>query len=333
VKRIALALAALTALVAAGCGGASDTKDATAATGGGKPSTTLSLIAYSTPQVVYDEVIPAFQKTAAGRGVAFKTSYGASGDQSRAVEAGLHADVVTFSLEPDLTRLVKAGLVADDWADTPSKGLVSTSVVSFVVRKGNPKHIRTWADLIRPGVKVLTPNPFTSGSAKWNLLAAYGAKGLGYVRTLLTKNVVVQDKSGREALQDFASGNGDVLISYENEAITAQRKGQPVDYVIPDDTIRIENPIAVTSKAPAAAKAFVDYALTKPAQEVFASWGYRPVDPAVLKANASRFPTPKGLFTIAKLGGWSKLNDELFDPEKGSIAKIEEQAGVSTDKK
>jgi len=324
-----LALVPLAALVAAGCGGASDSSsDATAAKPAGGGKQTLSLVAYSTPQVVYDEVIPAFQKTAAGNGVAFKTSYGPSGDQSRAVESGLPADVVTFSLEPDLDRLIKSGQVAKTAADR----WVTTSVVTFIVRKGNPKHIRTWDDLLKPGVQVVTPNPFTSGAAKWNLLAAYGAKGLGYVRTLLTQHVKVQPKSGREALQTFTEGQGDVLLSYENEAITARKKGQDVDYVIPDQTIKIENPIAVTSKAPAAAKAFLDYALSKPAQRVFASWGYRPVDPSVLAANTSKFPTPSGLFTIAKVGGWSKVNDQLFDPDKGSVAKIEEQAGVSTAK-
>ncbi|TMM02347.1 MAG: sulfate ABC transporter substrate-binding protein [Actinobacteria bacterium] len=328
-RRLMLALVPLAALVAAGCGGASDSSsDATAAKPAGGGTQTLSLVAYSTPQVVYDEVIPAFQKTAAGNGVAFKTSYGPSGDQSRAVESGLPADVVTFSLEPDLDRLIKSGQVAKTAADR----WVTTSVVTFIVRKGNPKHIRTWDDLLKPGVQVVTPNPFTSGAAKWNLLAAYGAKGLGYVRTLLTQHVKVQPKSGREALQTFTEGQGDVLLSYENEAITAQKKGQDVDYVIPDQTIKIENPIAVTSKAPAAAKAFLDYALSKPAQRVFASWGYRPVDPSVLAANTSKFPTPSGLFTIAKVGGWSKVNDQLFDPDKGSVAKIEEQAGVSTAK-
>src|SRR3954452_4804637 len=326
-RRLLLALPVLAALVAAGCGGAADTKDATAAgTAGGKQQ--LSLVAYSTPEVVYDQVIPKFQQTAAGKGVGFKTSYGASGDQSRAVEAGLKADVVTFSLEPDLDRLIKAGLVSDGAAGR----WVSTSVVAFIVRKGNPKNIRTWEDLLKPGVEVVTPNPFSSGAAKWNLLAALGAKGLPYVRSLLTQHVKVQPKSGREALQNFTSGTGDVLLSYENEAITAQKKGQSVDYVIPDQTIRIENPIAVSAKAPAAAKAFVDYALSKPAQQVFASWGYRPVDAEVLAANKAKFPTPSGLFTIAKFGGWSKVNDELFDPDKGKIAKIEDAAGVSTAK-
>jgi sulfate transport system substrate-binding protein len=326
-RRSILTLPLLAALVAAGCGGASDTNDATAAgsTSGGQQ---LSLVAYSTPEVVYDQVIPQFEKTAAGKGVSFKTSYGPSGDQSRAVEAGQKADVVAFSLEPDLDRLVKAGLVSQ----SAQSKWVSTSVVTFVVRKGNPKHIKTWDDLLKPGVQVVTPNPFSSGAAKWNLMAAVGAKGLPYVRELITKHVKVQPKSGREALQTFTSGTGDVLISYENEAITAQKKGQSVDYVIPDQTIKIENPIAVTSKAPGAAKAFVDYALSAPAQKVFASWGYRPVDPAVLAANKAKFPTPSGLFTIAKFGGWSKVNDAYFDPNKGSIAKIEDQAGVSTAK-
>jgi sulfate/thiosulfate transport system substrate-binding protein len=342
--RLLIAVLALAAMVAAGCGGADDTPGgggATASSGNG--STKLSLVAYSTPQVVYDEVIPGFEETAAGKGVSFAQSYGASGDQSRAVEGGLKADVVAFSLEPDMTRLVKAGLVADDWAKTPTDGLISKSVVSLIVRKGNPKNIHTWDDLLKPGIKVLTPNPFTSGAAKWNILAAYGAKsgggeepkaGLAYLRELITKHVAVQDKSGREALQDFASGNGDVLISYENEAITAQKKGQQVDYVIPDRTILIENPIAVLSKSkhPAQAKAFLDYALSASAQQKFADWGYRPVDEAVFKKNESKFPTPSGLFTIRDLGGWSKVNDEFFDPDKGSVAKIEADAGVSTAK-
>jgi sulfate/thiosulfate transport system substrate-binding protein len=343
--RSLIAVLALAALVAAGCGGADDTAGGggAATASSGKDSTKLSLVAYSTPQVVYDEVIPGFRATAAGKGVGFSESFGASGDQSRAVESGLAADIVAFSLEPDMTRLVKAGLVSDDWAANAHKGLVSKSVVSLIVRKGNPKNIHSWDDLLKPGIKVLTPNPFTSGAAKWNILAAYGAKsgggedpqkGLSYLRELITKHVTVQDKSGREALQDFASGNGDVLISYENEAITAQKKGQQVDYVIPDQTILIENPIAVVSKSkhPEQAKAFLDYALSPTAQQKFADWGYRPVDQAVFDKNKGKFPTPSGLFTIRDLGGWSKVNDAFFDPDKGSVAAIEKDAGVSTAK-
>jgi sulfate transport system substrate-binding protein len=328
------ALAAVAAtLLAAGCGGSSDSTDASAAadTGAGA-RTRLALVAYSTPQVVYDQVIPAFRRTAEGRDVGFTTSYGASGDQSRAVDAGQKADVVTFSTEPDMTRLVDSGLVAPTWDRTPTRGRVATSVVSFVVRRGNPRHIRDWDDLLRPGVKVLTPNPFTSGAAKWNLLAAYGAKGLPFVRELITRHVVTQDKSGREALQDFTSGTGDVLLSYEYEATTAQRKGEEVDYVTPPKTIRIDIDIAKTTSAPPAAQQFLDYVLSKPAQETFASWGYRPVDPEVLAANRAEFPDPPQLFTIDDLGGWDKVDKDLFDPQKGSIAKIEADAGVSTAK-
>jgi sulfate/thiosulfate transport system substrate-binding protein len=341
---LAVTIAAAVALAA--CGGADDTAGGGSSSSNGSAGGSrarLSLVAYSTPQVVYDEVIRQFQRTEAGSGVTFRESFGASGDQSRAVESGLPADVVTFSLQPDMDRLVDAGLVSKDWANTPTKGLVSRSVVSFIVRKGNPKHIRTWDDLLKAGVKVLTPNPFTSGAAKWNILAAYGAKsgggenaqaGLDYLRELITKHVVVQDKSGREALQNFTAGTGDVLISYENEAITAQRKGQKVDYVIPDQTMLIENPIAVVEKSShlAQARAFLDYALSAPAQQKFADWGYRPVDQAVFAKNAARFPTPKGLFTIRDLGGWSRVNDEFFDPDMGSVAKIEQAAGVSTAK-
>jgi sulfate/thiosulfate-binding protein len=326
------ALLALVAVAATGCGGAADSKDATAATGSGGGGKTLSLVAYSTPEVVYDQIIPDFQKTGPGEGVGFKTSFGASGDQSRAVEAGLKADVVSFSTEPDVTRLVDAGLVGDDWNTGAHKGLVTTSVVSFVVRKGNPKNIRTWDDLLKPGVEVVTPNPFTSGAAKWNLLAALGAKDLGFVEKLLTEHVKVQPKSGREALQTFTEGTGDVLLSYEYEAITAQKKGEKdIEYVTPDDTIKIDIDLATTKTAPEQAKSFVDYVLSKPAQERFASWGYRPVNEEVLAANKARFPNPPGLFTIdEKFGGWAKVNDEFFDPENGSIAKIEEEAGVST---
>lgn len=332
---------ALLALGFSACGGSSDsTSDAASSSGSGNE---LSLVAYSTPQVVYDEVIPAFEKTTAGDGTGFKTSYGASGEQSRAVEAGLTADIVAFSLAPDITRLVKAGKVAEDWDQNQYKGFVSNSLVSFVVRKGNPKNIKTWDDLLGPGVEVLTPNPFTSGAAKWNLLGAYGAaggvqdpqKGLDYLEELISKHVKVQDKSGREALQNFVAGNGDVLLSYEYEAITAQKKGEKgIELVQPQDTILIQNPIAVTTttKNPEQAKAFVDYAWSVPAQEVFASWGYRPVNKEVFDANKEAFPVPSGLFTIDDLGGWSTVNDELFDPEKGAVAKIEEANGVSTEK-
>jgi sulfate/thiosulfate transport system substrate-binding protein len=324
-----LLILSLIALTVAACGGAEDSSSGTATAGAGGDAA-LSLVAYSTPEVVYDEIIPDFQKSPHGKGVQFKTSFGASGEQSRAVEGGLPADVVSFSIEPDMERLVEAGLVDAGWKQAEHDGLVTTSVVSFIVRKGNPKDIRSWDDLLKPGVEVVTPNPFTSGAAKWNLLGAYAHGGLGYVEKLVTEHVEVQPKSGREALQAFTAGEGDVLLSYEYEATTAQKKGEDVEYVIPDDTLKVDITLAKTKDAPEQAQAFIDHVLSDAGQQRFADWGYRPVNESVLRKNAGKFPTPKELKTIDDLGGWPKVNEELFDPEKGSIAKIEEQAGIST---
>jgi sulfate/thiosulfate-binding protein len=302
---------------------------------------TLNLVAYSTPKPAYEELIGAFQKTPAGAHVKFTQSYGASGDQANAVVSGQSADVVEFSLETDMTKLVKKNLVAADWNANEHKGFVTDSVVSFVVRKGNPKGIKDWPDLIKPGIKVLTPNPFSSGSARWNILGAYGAQikagksdadATAYLKQLL-KNVPVQDASGAKALTDFVGGVGDVLISYENEAIYAQAKKQSVDYVIPTDTLLIENPIAVTSNTghPKEAKAFVDFLYSAQGQQIFADAGYRPVVAGVTSAK-NAFPTPSGLFTIKDLGGWTVATTKFFDPASGVVTAIEKSLGVATTK-
>jgi len=324
---IGVALLAVAALVTAGC----------AAGGGSGGTARLSLVAYSTPREAYEALIPAFKKTQAGAGVSFSQSYGASGDQSRAVSSGLPADVVAFSLAPDMTKLVDAGLVAKDWNSDPYKGMVTDSVVALVVRKGNPKGIHTWDDLVKPGVQVITPNPFSSGGARWNVMAAYGAQleqgrspaqAQAYLEQLF-RNVPVQDKSAREALQTFVGGKGDAMIAYENEAITAQQKGQPVDYVVPDQTILIENPIAVVTRSrhQAQARAFVDFLRSPEAQGIFAAKGYRPVNRQA--AGAHRFPRPSGLFTIADLGGWDQVTKRFFDRSGGVMADIERKVGVS----
>jgi sulfate/thiosulfate transport system substrate-binding protein len=338
--RTKLSTAVAAALFAAGCGGASDEVgggDAPPAAGGS--TSKLALVAYAVPKVGFDAVIPLFQATPAGEGVAFSQSYGASGDQSRKVESGLPADIVNFSGEPDVTRLVKSGQVADDWNSGPDRGIPFGSVVTIVTREGNPENIQTWDDLLKPGVEVLTPNPFSSGAAKWNLLAGYGyasdggknpEAGLDYLRKLITEHVKVQDKSGREALQNFLGGNGDVLLSYEYEAITANKNGEDLEYVLPDDTIKINIDIAALKDAPESATRFLDHVLGDESQQKFADWGYRPVNETVLEANKDKFPDPPGLFTIEDLGGWEKVNEELFDIEGGAIAKIEEDAGVST---
>ena len=307
---------------------------------GGESGTNIALVAYSTPREAYAELIPAFQKTAAGTDVTFDESYGSSGEQSRGVEAGLPADVVAFSLEPDMTRLVDAGLVAADWSQNEYDGFVTKSVVVLVVRKGNPKDITGWADLTKPDVEVIEPNPFTSGGAKWNIMAAYGAQlkqgksedeAKAYLKDLFD-HVPVQDKSAREALQTFVGGKGDVLLSYENEAIAAQQAGEDVEYVVPAETILIENPLAVTEDAAssAAAKAFYDFLYTPEAQEIFVSKGYRPVVEGV--PGADQFPTPASLFTIADLGGWSQVNDAFFAPDGSVMSTIEQNLGISTSK-
>src|SRR5215217_2597072 len=325
--RFAAALVAAGMLLAAGCGGGS----------GGSGGDKLTLVAYSTPREAYEALIPAFQKTDAGKGVSFSQSYGGSGDQARSVENGLAADVVALSLEPDMTKLADAGLVAKDWNADSHKGMITDSVVALVTRKGNPKNIRTWDDLVKPGVEVITPNPFTSGGARWNVMAAYGAQlqagktpeqAVAYLEQLFG-NVPVQDKSAREALQTFVGGKGDVMLAYENEAITAQQKDQNVDYVVPDQTILIENPIAVVSKSknPEKAKAFLDYLRSPEAQQVFVQKGYRPVNEQV--AATANFPKPSGLFTIADLGGWSEVTKKFFDKEAGIMADIEQKIGVS----
>jgi sulfate/thiosulfate transport system substrate-binding protein len=322
-------------LVASGCGGQSSSE---ASSGGDGSGGKLTLVAYSTPEEAYKNLIPAFNKTSAGNGVSFSQSYAASGEQSRAVEGGLPADVVEFSLEPDMTRLADADLVDKGWNQNQYKGMVTNSVVVLMVRKGNPKHIEDWDDLVTGDVEVLEPNPFTSGGAKWNIMAAYGAqleKGKSpeqaqqYLAELF-KNVPVLDKSARESLQTFSSGKGDVLLGYENEAILAQQNGEDIDYVVPDQTILIENPLAATSEAkdPKLAKSFVDFLYTDTAQKIFVGKGYRPVVKGT--PGADKFPTPKDLFDISKFGGWDKVNTDFFDPEKGIVAKIFQDQGKST---
>jgi sulfate/thiosulfate-binding protein len=331
--RLIVALVAAGSVAAAGCGSSDG------ASGNSTKKVSLSLVSYSTPQAAFVKIIKDFQATDAGKGVTFSQSYGASGDQSRAVVAGLKADVVEFSLEPDMTRLVKANKVAAGWNRNAHRGMVTNSVVVIATRKGNPKALKGWSDLTRPGVQVITPNPFTSGGARWNVMAGYGAQsakgankaaGVAYLHALF-KNVPVQDDSARKALGTFTNGKGDAMLAYENEAIFAQQNGQKLDYVVPDSTILIENPVAVTStsKNPEEAKAFVDFLYSTTAQKEFAASGYRPVVSGVA---AGKFPTPSGLFTISDLGGWTSVSKEFFDPAKSVMADVERKLGVSTNK-
>ena len=324
---VALTATGVLALTATACGGDSS----------GSSGTTLNLVGYSVLQKADAGLIKAFNDTDAGKDVEINGSYGASGDQSRAVDAGQKADIVHFSLEPDVTRLVKSGQVDADWNAGEHKGIPFGSVVTIVTRKGNPKNITTWDDLLKDGVEVVTPNPFSSGSAKWNLLAPYAEKsnggqdpqaGLAYLEKLIGEHVKVQPKSGREATETFLQGTGDVLLSYENEALFAERNGEEVEHHTPDTTFKIENPVAVlnTSKNKEKAQAFVDFLYTEEGQTKWAEAGFRPVDEAVAQKFAADFPAPGKLWTIADLGGWSKVNDELFEPDTGSVAKIYDEA-------
>jgi sulfate/thiosulfate transport system substrate-binding protein len=326
--QLGIALLALAATIGvAACGGSASGADS------------VDLVAYSTPQQVYeDKLQPAFQNTDAGDGVDFSNSFGSSGDQSRAVEAGQPADVVGFSLEPDMTRLVDAGLVPPDWNQNEHEGIVTDSVVTLMVRPENPKNIRSFDDLVRDDVEVINPNPATSGGARWNIMAIYGsqieqgrseAEAQDFARRVIA-NTSVQDDSARDSLNTFASGKGDVLVGYENEAIQAQQEGIEVDYVTPDSTILIENPVAVTKDASPAAQPFVDFLYSDEGQQAFADAGYRPVSKAVLDENADKFPVPSGLFTIADFGGWSKVADPFFGDD-GWVIQAEADLGNPTE--
>jgi sulfate/thiosulfate-binding protein len=308
----------------------------TALPAGAQSGGTVNLIAYSTPKPAYSVLAADFAKTKAGAGVTVSPSFGPSGTQATSVVDGLPADLVNFSLAPDMDKVVKAGLVSSSWDKGPTKGMVTDSIVSFVVRPGNPKHITTWADLVKPGVQVVTPNVFSSGSAKWNIMAAYGAQieqgktpaqAQQYLSELL-HNAVAQPSSASAALQTFLSGQGDVLLDYEDDALYAKSQGEPVAVITPPQTILIQNPIAVTKTAGPAAKAFLAYLISPAGQTVWGKQGYRPVLPSV--AATFKFPQPKTLFTIDHLGGWTAVNTKFFDPQTGIVAKDEQSLGVST---
>jgi sulfate/thiosulfate transport system substrate-binding protein len=300
-----------------------------------RASTNLSLVAYSTPAGAYSKIIPAFQATAAGKDVTFKQSYGASGPQAAAVHNGLPADIVNLSLAPDVSVLSQAGLISTKWNKDQYGGMVTDSIVVFVVREGNPKGIKTWADLIKPGIQVINPNPFTSGGARWNVMAAWGAqirahkteKQANAYLASLYKNIAVQDSSARASMNTFVNGKGDVLLAYENEAIQAQQNGAKISFVRPSATLLIENPIAILkgSQHQSEAKAFVDFTRSPAAQEIWAFYGYRPVDKTVFAKWSKTFPVPKKLFTIREIvkGGWPVVQPKFFDPNNGILKQIQ----------
>lgn len=302
------------------------------------PTVTLNVVGYSVVKDAFAKLSAAFQKTSAGKNVNFTFSFGPSGTEASDVIAGQPADLVNLALEPDMAKLEAAGDVASGWDHGLYHGMVTDSVVAFIVRKGNPQHLETWADLVKPGIQVLTPNPFTSGGARWNILAAYGAQrelGMSKAQSQaylvkLLKHVPTQDPSASAALADFLSGTGDVLLDYEDDAILAEKSGADISYVIPPQTILIQNPLAVVDKSsnPAAAKAFATYLLSSAGQTIWAMEGFRPVDPQVLAK--FHFPRPQKLFSISYLGGWTSVVNSFFNPSNGIVAKVEQEVGQST---
>lgn len=295
----------------------------------------LTLGAYTTPREAYRELIPIFQerwKQQTGQTVKFEESYLGSGAQSRAIVEGFEADIAALSLEADIIRIQEAGLITHDWKSAQDNGMISTSVVAFAVRKGNPKGIKDWGDLAKDGVEVLTPNPQTSGGAMWNVLALYGAARRGFVEDVakgddaaateflkaVLKNVTVLDKGARESITNFEKGVGDVAITYENEVIVAQQAGEEMDLVIPRSTILIENPIAVIDTyvdkhgTRQVAGEFVKFLYTEEAQTVFAKYGLRSLDKEVAQATAAQYPAVEDLWTVQEFGGWAKATPDFF---------------------
>jgi sulfate transport system substrate-binding protein len=323
--------------LACACGGAAQPTPVAPAEGSpsAEKSLTIVLGAYTTPREAYGELIPIFRqqwKEQTGQDITFEESYLGSGAQSRAIVEGFEADVTALSLEADVNRIQDAGLITHDWKDNPSNGMVSDSIVVFAVRKGNPKGITDWADLAKPGVQILTPNPKTSGGAMWNILALYGAAKRGYVEGVpanddvaaveflqnVFKNVTVMDKGARESITNFEKGVGDVAITYENEVLVARKGGQDYDMVIPRSTLLIENPLAVIDAhvdahgTRVAAEAFVQFLLSKEAQEIFAQYGLRSIDPEVTKVTEAQYPAVEDLFTIDYFGGWKAATPAFF---------------------
>jgi len=330
---VALALTAGLALSACASGGSDE------------ETVTLNIVGFAVPEAANRAIAEEWARTEAGRNVRFQTSYGASGDQSRAVVAGLEADYVHFSVTSDVTRLVEAGLVDESWDDGPTRGIVSSSIVVLAVREGNPLNIQGWDDLIRPGVEIVTPNPASSGSARWNALAAWGhISGNGgtdqeaeeFVRRLFA-NVVAMPGSGRDATTTFLGGTGDVLLAYENEAILARQNGEQLDWIVPHTTILIENPGAVLIDAHPKAHEWLEFVLSPTGQRQFALSGFRPVIDGVDTSGVegvldpnNPFPEVENLLTVDEdFESWEALTEKFFDEENGIITRVIAESGLA----
>lgn len=312
--------ALLAGFAAVGCGGS-----------GGTGENTIYLVGYSTPGPIYEKVIePAFQESVWGEGTTFVNSFGPSVDQSRAVAAGQPASVVNFANRGDVERLVDAGVIPRDWKNIDSH----KSAVAMIVRKGNPKGLKTFNDLLTKDVKIVIPNPANTGAGRWDLVTLYewarhegksrqGA--LNAVKAILEKTVA-QPSNTDDGLSTFLEGTGDVLLSYESVGVNAKGEGK-ADYVIPPTTILVDPPIVITKDATRAAKDFVEFIRSEAAQKLWAAHGYRPIYTGMTGPTPN---TPTPFFRFDEPGNWKKIERELFDEQTGSIAKIEQELGVST---
>jgi sulfate/thiosulfate transport system substrate-binding protein len=334
----ALAVALVLTILAACSSDAGGGPQTSAAGGACTPPETpvINFAAYSTPREAYGQIIPAFvskwKEEHDDQNVIFQESYAGSTTQAANVIAGYEADVVALSLGPDVDQIADAGLITNDWTDQPDGGMVSTSVVVFDVRPGNPLGIQDWDDLAQPGVELLTPDPASSGGARWNLVSLWGAALRGYAgvdaddtagaTTLMQdvlSNVIVFDKNARDSIQNFEAGNGDVAITYENEVLTAQEAGLEDEAVYPPSTVLIENPVAIVDRwvdehcVRDVAEAFVEFLHSPEAKEIYTEAGFlRSTDTKEAKKGGGRFPPIEDLFTVDEIGGWDALNEQLF---------------------
>ncbi|HKX28034.1 MAG TPA: sulfate ABC transporter substrate-binding protein [Blastocatellia bacterium] len=317
------------------------------AAGSGK--VTLTLGGYTTPREAYNRaIIPAFQqywRAKTGREVDFQESYQASGAQSRAIISGFEADIAALSLEGDIDRIARSGLIQHDWKSKKHRGIVSTSIAVIAVRSGNPAGIHDWPDLTRPGLKILMPDPKTSGGAQWNVVAIYGAALRGFTDVAkddpetarqflgrLLANVSIMDKGARESITNFEKGVGHVAITYENEVLVARQAGRQYDYVVPRSTVLIENPVALVDTyvdkhgVREVAEAFIDFLFTPEAQRAYAKYGLRPVEPEISGEQqiSAQFPAVQDLWKIDFMGGWKRVGTDLFGPA-GAYTRTFEQ--------
>ncbi|MFM8936547.1 MAG: sulfate ABC transporter substrate-binding protein [Vulcanococcus sp.] len=317
-------------LLLASCGSPQSHGQASAGASGQQE---LLVVSYAVTKGAYTRILPKFAaawKAKTGQVLKIRTSYGGSGTQTRAIIDGLDADVTTLALSADVLKLQKAGLVKPGWEqEFPNASIITNSTVAFLTRPGNPKGLRDWHDLGKPGVTVVTANPKTSGGARWNFLGLWGSvsqtggsqqQAERFVSNVY-RNVDNLPKDAREASDVFLKRDqGDVLLNYENEAILAARTGDlKAPFVVPPVNIRIEGPVAVVDTVVdrrgtrKAAEALASYLFSEDAQQIFAEEGFRPTNPTVWERVKDRFAPVKQFFSVKDFGGWTTVNSTFFD--------------------